>query len=118
MYKSYTNKYLEVDLKKETFTTGTPDPEIQRYYIGGKGLGLRLLCDMDPTADPFSPDNPLIFLTGPLTGSWMTTSARACLVTRSPLTGGFLDSHVGGDWGPAMKRCGYLLWISATSIPV
>jgi aldehyde:ferredoxin oxidoreductase len=107
MYGAYMNRYLEVDLTSQTITTGTPDPDMLRTWIGGKGLGLRLLCDMSPTADPLSPENPLIFLTGPMTGTWMTTSARSCLVTRSPLTGGFLDSHVGGDWGPALKRCGY-----------
>jgi len=107
MYSSYCNKYLEVDLTKEEFATGTPDERDLERFIGGKGLGLKLLFDMAPKAEPLSPENPLIFLCGPLTGTMVTTSARSCLVTRSPLTGGFLDSHAGGDWGPAMKRCGY-----------
>jgi aldehyde:ferredoxin oxidoreductase len=76
-------------------------------YIGGKGAGLKLMVDNHLiTHDPFTPENQLIFMTGPFTGSRVQTSARSALVTKSPLTGTFLDSHGGGHWGPALKRSG------------
>ena len=106
METSYQNKYLEIDLGTGTVRTGEPDISLFEKFIGGKGLGLALLSK-HKIVEPFDPDNPLIFLTGPLTGTSMTTSNRSCLGTRSPLTGGFLDSHAGGKYGTAIKGAGY-----------
>lgn len=107
MTGSYCGRYLDIDLSSGAVMTGEPDPELLRKFIGGKGLGLALLSKLDAGSDPFGPGNPLIFLTGPLTGTSITTSNRSCVVTRSPLTGGFLDSHAGGHYGTMMKRAGY-----------
>jgi aldehyde:ferredoxin oxidoreductase len=107
MYGAYMNKYLSIDLGTGETREGTLDPTLAEEYVGGKGMGLKLLSDLAPTVDPLSPDNPLIFVTGPLTGTMVQTSARSALVTKSPLTNGFLDSHVGGHFGPALKRTGY-----------
>jgi aldehyde:ferredoxin oxidoreductase len=107
MYGAYMNKYLSVDLGTGETTEGALDPKLVEEYVGGKGMGLRLLSDLAPTVDPLSPGNPLIFVTGPLTGTMVQTSARSALVTKSPLTNGFLDSHAGGHFGPALKRAGY-----------
>jgi len=107
MYGSYMNRYLSIDLGSGEVTEGALDPKLAEQYVGAKGMGLKLLDDLAPTVDPFSPDNPLIFLTGPLTGTMVQTSARSTLVTKSPLTNGFLDSHAGGYFGPALKRTGY-----------
>ncbi len=107
MYGAYMNKYLSIDLSAGETTTGELDPGIAEEYVGGKGMGLRLLTDLAPEVDAFSPDNPLIFITGPFTGTLVQTSARSSLVTKSPLTNGFLDSHVGGHFGPMLKRTGY-----------
>ena len=101
------DRHLEVDLSKQTFKTGTIERERLQKYVGGKGVGLSLLVEQDTSANPFDPGNPLIFVTGPLTGSAIQTSARSALVTRSPLTGGFLDSHCGGHFGPALRRSGW-----------
>ncbi|MCK4495006.1 MAG: hypothetical protein KAU91_01550, partial [Candidatus Aminicenantes bacterium] len=76
-------------------------------YIGGKGLGFALLESMAPNPEPFGPENPLIFVNGPFTGTRVQTSARTCLVTRSPLTGSILDSHCGGHFGPRLKAAGF-----------
>jgi aldehyde:ferredoxin oxidoreductase len=103
----YHNRFIDIDLAKETFDIGEPDPELQQKFIGGKGFGLALLCKLDTSEDPFDPENPMIILTGPLTGSSITTSNRSCVVTRSPLTGGFLDSHAGGHSGTGIKLSGY-----------
>ncbi|MBI5001308.1 MAG: aldehyde ferredoxin oxidoreductase family protein [Euryarchaeota archaeon] len=106
MPASYMDRCIKVDLTKGTSEVCEPDKALQRDFVGGKGLGLALLCGSG-LAEPFSPANPLIFLTGPLTGTSINTSNRSCAVTRSPLTGGFLDSHAGGHYGTAIKRAGY-----------
>ncbi|MCD6461631.1 MAG: aldehyde ferredoxin oxidoreductase family protein [Thermoplasmata archaeon] len=102
-------RLLGIDLTHRQFKASTVDSERLRRYIGGKGVGMSLLAERDrsPLEDPFHPGNPLIFTTGPLTGSLIQTSARSAVVTRSPLTGGFLDSHAGGHFGPAMRRSGW-----------
>jgi aldehyde:ferredoxin oxidoreductase len=107
MYSGYMNRWIEVDLTARRTTTGTLDPDVLDAWIGGKGLGFRMLADRALTADPFSPENPIFFLTGPLTGTTVPTGARSALVTKSPLFGGALDSHVGGSIGPKIKAAGY-----------
>ncbi|MDG6220569.1 MAG: aldehyde ferredoxin oxidoreductase family protein, partial [Candidatus Thermoplasmatota archaeon] len=78
-----------------------------RKFIGAKGVGVSLLVEQDTSKDPLEGGNPLIFATGPLTGTTIQTSARSTVVTRSPLTGGALDSHAGGHFGPALRRAGW-----------
>jgi aldehyde:ferredoxin oxidoreductase len=100
-------RYLDIDLNTGSGTVGEPNKALLKKFIGWKGLGPALLCELDKSCDPFDPEHPMIFLTGPLTATKMTTSTRACLVTRSPLTGGFLDSHAGGHFGNAIRGAGY-----------
>jgi aldehyde:ferredoxin oxidoreductase len=107
MIRGMMNKYLYIDLGTRKFHFGAPPDGLFEEFIGGKGAGLKLLVDSGLiTQDPFSPENPLIFITGPFTGTRVQTSARSALVTKSPLTGTFLDSHGGGHWGPQVKRAG------------
>lgn len=106
MNGGYHGKFLAIDLTSGKTKEGETDADILENFMGGKGLGLALLCKLDTSEDAFEPENPMIFLTGPLTGTSITTSNRSCLVTRSPLTGGFLDSHAGGRSGTAIKGTG------------
>ena len=81
---------------------------IQKNYIGGRGVGSKLLMDnMDPKIDAFDPRNPLIFATGPVTGTYAPTGGRYMVVTKSPLTGAIASSNSGGYWGPALRFAGY-----------
>jgi len=108
MKKGYKNRWLHIDLGSQNYTVGTTKDEIFEEFIGGKGLGLKLMVDEGlVTHDAYAPENPLIFVTGPFTGSLVQTSARSALVTKSPLTNTFLDSHIGGHFGPMIKRAGY-----------
>ncbi len=107
MRGGYHGKYLEIDLITEEAKIAELEWDLVDKFLGGKGLGLALLCKYDESLSAFDPGNPLIFLTGPLTGTPITTSNRSCLVTRSPLTGGFLDSHAGGHFGTAIRGSGY-----------
>jgi aldehyde:ferredoxin oxidoreductase len=114
------NRILEVDLASRQVRRGELDSARLRKFIGGKGMGLSLLVERDLSSDPFDPGNPLLFATGPLTGSLIQTSARSAVVTRSPLTGNFLDSHAGGHFGPALRRAGwdYVAIMGASEEPV
>jgi len=104
----FTGKTLTVDLSTESITVQETDLELARRFIGGKGLGAALLYAMTKRdTDPLGPENPLLFLTGPLTGTTAPTSGRWCVVTKSPLTNLYLDSHVGGYFGTEFKRAGY-----------
>ncbi len=84
------------------------DAAAARDFVGGRGLAARYLFDMLPAgADPLSPENPLIFTSGPLSGTTAPGSARAALATKSPQTGLYLFCITGGDLGPAIKRSGF-----------
>ncbi|EMA36399.1 aldehyde ferredoxin oxidoreductase [Halobiforma lacisalsi AJ5] len=88
---------VRVDLGDES-ATSEPVPETWlRSYLGGKGLGARYLYEeLEPGTDPFGDDAVLLFLVGPLTG-YLPGEQRYVVVTRSPLTGTFLDSYAGGE---------------------
>jgi len=104
---SYTGTWMHIDLTTGRCEKGDTDRALLERYVGGKGLGFALLEQMAPGPDPLGPDNPLIFVNGPFTGTPVQTSARTCVVTRSPLTGSILDSHCGGHFGPRIKAAGY-----------
>ena len=104
---SYTGKWLQIDLSTGKYKTGKTDKSLLEKYIGGKGLGFALLEKLAPKPEPFSSENPLIFVNGPFTGTKIQTSARSTLVSKSPLTGSIHDCHCGGNFGPALKRAGY-----------
>jgi aldehyde:ferredoxin oxidoreductase len=101
-------KILDIDLTSQTITERPLDKEMARLFLGGRGLGARLLWELvDPEVDPLSPENVLIFATGPLTASGFQTSNRFSVSTKSPLTGTVLDANSGGWWGMQFKRTGY-----------
>ncbi len=119
--KGFMGRLLEIDLGSGSFEELPLDESLARMFLGGKGLGAYLLYTrMQPQVDPLSPGNMLMFLTGPLTGTIAPGSNRFCIVTKSPHTGTFMDSHCGGDLGPAMKFAGYdgLIFNGRSSEPV
>jgi aldehyde:ferredoxin oxidoreductase len=104
----WSEKVLDIDLNTLTHKTYPLDMEMARLFIGGRGLGARLLWDMvGPEVDPLSPENVLIFTNGPLTGTGYQTSNRFSVTTKSPLTGTILDANSGGFWGMQFKKTGY-----------
>lgn len=103
----YAGRILRVDLTKKKITDEPLNLEWARKYIGGKGLGARYLFDLlRPGTDPLGPNNPFIIMTGPLTGTLAPAAAKYCVVTKSPLTNIWLDSHAGGYFGPELKYAG------------
>ena len=101
-------KVLDVNLTTGEVVTRPLDMEMARQYLGGRGLGIRMLWDeVGPDVDPLSPQNVLIFAGGPLTGTGYQTSNRFSVSTKSPLTGTVLDANSGGFWGMQFKKAGY-----------
>ncbi|MBI5525830.1 MAG: aldehyde ferredoxin oxidoreductase family protein [Deltaproteobacteria bacterium] len=108
MSYGYMGKILKIDLttgKHETEDTISGD---RAKYLGGKGLATRILYDMTkPGLDPYDPAMPLIFSTGPVTGTGVPQSNRFVVTTRSPLTGAIANSTSGGDLATKFKKAGY-----------
>ncbi len=109
---SWTKKLLRVDLTSGTSQVEPIPEDWLRDYIGGRGLGDRYLYEeVDPQVDPLSPENKLMFATGPLTGTPVPCGARYTVVTKGPLTDAITTSNSGGHWGPELKFAGYDLLI-------
>jgi aldehyde:ferredoxin oxidoreductase len=99
-------KILKIDLSSGSQEIVPVSQETLRRFLGGRGLGVKLYTDLCPVpVDPFAAENALVFMTGPLTGTVMT-SGRYQVVSRSPLTGTICDSSSGGSFGAALKAAG------------
>jgi aldehyde:ferredoxin oxidoreductase len=108
MIGGWTGKVLRVDLTHGKITTEPLREDWAREYVGGRGLGARYLWEEgDPQVDPLSPENKLLFVNGPLTGTNASCAARYMVVTKGPLTGAITTSNSGGHWGPELKCAGY-----------
>jgi len=101
-------KLLRVNLTTGDIKVEEIPAEWQKEYVGGRGLGARYLYEeMDPTVDALSPENKLIFATGPLTGTPVPCGARYMVVTKGALTNAITTSNSGGHWGPEFRFAGY-----------
>ncbi len=105
-------KVLIADLSANTVRTEPLNQAWADEYLGGRGLATRYLTEMmNPKADALSPENVLIFATGPMTGTMASTSGRYCVVTKGPLTNAIACSNSGGKFGAELKYAGYDLLI-------
>jgi len=119
--RGYMGKILNVDLSKGTIEEEALDEQLCRDYVGGYGLGAKLLYERMPAgADPLGPDNILGLLTGPLTGTPAIIGSRFVAVGKSPNTGAWGDANCGGFFGPHMKFAGVdgMLFYGAAEKPV
>ena len=104
----YMGKILDINLSTSEIGNYDIDDETRKLYVGGKGLGARILFDnTKKNVDPLSPDNILIITTGPVTGTNAPSSSRFNVTTKSPLTGAIASSSVGSDFGNYLKKAGY-----------
>ena len=102
MAYGYMGKMLWGDLTRGTLAEEALDEKICRDFIGGYGLGARVLFSrMKAGVDPLGPENILGIVTGPLTGTALGGS-RYVVVGKSPLTGGWGDANSGGHFGPQL----------------
>ena len=106
--RGYMGRILNVDLGKGTVEREELAHSLYEQYLGGYGLGVRLLFDRIPRgADPLGPDNILGFVPGLLTGTGALFGGRWMVVGKSPLTGGWGDANCGGDFGPDIQKSGH-----------
>jgi len=104
----YQGKILHVDLTTRKVKVEKPSERFFRTYFGGWGLIVYyLLKEVEPGTDPLGPGNVLVFANGPVTGTPVPGSGRNAVGAKSPLTGGFGESDVGGFWGAELKHAGW-----------
>jgi len=104
----YVNLLAFVDLTKQVTCARELSLQERRMWIGGSGLGAKILTEESESGvDPLGPDNPLIFMTGPMTGTNIPGSGRHQVITKSPLTGIYGEADAGGNWGTMLKRSGF-----------
>lgn len=115
----WTGTILKVDLTGGQITKEPLDVDFAAKWLGGEGFGAKVLWDeVGPDIhDEFSPDNVLVYATGPLTGTMAPSSGRLEIITRSPLTGIFGDTNVGGHFAPELKRAGYDMLVISGRAP-
>jgi aldehyde:ferredoxin oxidoreductase len=108
MLYGYQGKLLHVDLTSESSHDISLPEELLKKYLGGRGLGAKLYSDLiPPGTDPLSPENVLMILTGPVGGTLTPGSGKHVLITKSPASGGWLDSYSSGRVTPELKFAGY-----------
>jgi aldehyde:ferredoxin oxidoreductase len=105
----YMGKILRVDLSSETITVEPlPSQVILRMFVGGTGLGIKMIYDEVPAGLEWSdPRNRLIWLTGPLTGTRAPASGTYTVATKGPLTNFFVASHCNGFFGTRLRQAGF-----------
>lgn len=104
----WTGKIIRVNLTEKSIKIEDLNMEDAKLYLGGRGLGSKILYDeVDPKIDPLSPENKLIFMTGPVTGTYATCAGRFNVVAKAPLTGTIGAANSGGHFGPELKFAGY-----------
>jgi len=105
----YAGRILHIDLTTGKTQVEPLNEEYAKKYIGGIGLGIRLLLDNSkPGTDPFSPENPLILAIGPISGTmWPTGGNGHAFVSKSPQSFGVGESKSHGSFGTELKRAGY-----------
>ena len=105
-------KILRIDLSRGTWRTEALPTYLMQEYIGGRGMSDRILFDeIDPRIDALSPENKLIFSTGPLTGSGAPSASRFMVSAKSPLSNCVSSPCCGGYFGSNLKYSGYDLLI-------
>ncbi len=121
MTRGYMGKILNVDLSANELKDEVPEEKLCRDYIGGYGIGARILYDrMKAGTDPLGPDSILGVMTGPFTGTDAISGTRFTIFGKSPLTGGWGDANSGGYFGAYIRFSGYdgILFTGISKKPV
>jgi aldehyde:ferredoxin oxidoreductase len=106
--KGYFGRYADVNLTSGIVEDFEIPKDWYSKYLGGRGIGLRILLEeLKGNEEPLSPDNILIFATGPLQGTGIAGTGRHAVIAKSPKTGSLNDSYAGGFWGYELGLSGY-----------
>ncbi|MFN2244765.1 MAG: aldehyde ferredoxin oxidoreductase family protein [Anaerolineae bacterium] len=108
MFECYGKKLLRIDLSTRSVSEEPLREQFIERWVGGMGFGTKLFTSEVPAAaDPLGPDNKIYICVGPLTGTLAPLFAQTCIVTKSPLTGGIINTYAGGHLGGSIKATGY-----------
>ncbi len=108
MLNGYAGTILRVDLSEEKIEKQPLPIKMAEEFIGGRGFVAKTLFDeLPPNTDPLSPANLFVVASGPLSGQFMPASGKTHFGCKSPATGGYGDSNMGGHFGPTLKYAGY-----------
>ncbi|HQG62980.1 MAG TPA: aldehyde ferredoxin oxidoreductase family protein [Bacteroidales bacterium] len=106
--EGYYNKLLRINLTSCNYSEEEIADDVLKVNIGGKGLGgYFMLKEIPDIISPFSPDNKIIFITGPAAGTKLWGNSRYGVFSKSPQTMIFGESYSGGKVAPQMKSTGY-----------
>lgn len=101
-----------IDLKNASVEIKETPEELLLQYVGSRGIAAKTLYDLIGTeVKPLSPENALIFSTGPLTGTPWPSAARYTVTAKSPATGAYGYANSSGFFGPQMKKAGYDMFV-------
>jgi aldehyde:ferredoxin oxidoreductase len=117
----FMGKVLRVNLTTSKISEEEIPEKVAKMFLGGGGLATKYLYDeVKKGTDPLGPENELIFMTGPLTGTPCPSAGRYSVVAKSPLTGTWAQANSGGFWSPDFKRTGYdgVIFQGASKKPV
>ncbi len=104
----YMGNILRINLSTGKTAIEELPEELARLFIGGRGIAAKILFDeLKPGIDPLSPENKMIFTTGPLANTAAQSCSRWMVTTKSPLTGGYFRSSAGGGFGAEIKSAGF-----------
>ncbi len=107
-YKGYTGKILDVDLSSGKIGTFELSDRDRERFVGGRFISTKIMLDeLKPGIDPLSPDNILIVMTSPLTGTNAPSTSRYDISAKSPQTGAIGHSNSGGNFGIHLKKAGW-----------
>ena len=109
MPRGYAGRLLRVDLTSGKWKAEELPEGMMRDFVGGNGFAAYIMFnELKPGVDPLGPDNILMFMTGPLTGTPFPSSGRYAAYAKSPLTTAVWgEAHSGGYWGPELKYAGF-----------
>ncbi|MFO7797502.1 MAG: aldehyde ferredoxin oxidoreductase N-terminal domain-containing protein [Promethearchaeia archaeon] len=106
--QNVSGKLLRVNLSNKEISTEIIKKELFEKFLGGRGLGAYyLMNEISPDTNPYSSNNKLIFMNGPLSGTLIPGNNKICVTFKSPLTETYSYSLCGGHWGPEMKYAGF-----------
>jgi aldehyde:ferredoxin oxidoreductase len=119
--KGWTGFFLKIDLTDNKASPEPYDEKLAFNFMGGRGFAAKILWDrLKPGTDPLSPENLLIFGTGPLTGIGLPNSGKLVIASKSPLTGGYGDGNTGSWAAVNIRKAGYdaLIIEGKASMPI
>jgi aldehyde:ferredoxin oxidoreductase len=106
--QGWTGVFLKINLTESKSAAEPYDEDLALNFLGGRGFAAKILWDkLKPGTDPLSPENILIFATGPLTGIGLPNSGKLVIASKSPLTGGYGDGNSGSWAAVNIRKAGY-----------